>query len=222
MPSEPIAEQNNWTIITSKKQFDQLKNNESFAAIVALSRAVNALRFVQMPLMGHEDDNSPAGLRARFNSLLFSCALFVESYLLVQNLNIHFGHMPEFQALSSVTTKSAEARKLFNSTLNPLRNNFVFHFDIGEVAKQIKTMDFFEPTFVTAMGKSNAQVYYELADVCAMKAFSGPVPTDSYVELEAMHQQTTAASDAILEFVTAAEELIVSVLKSYGWWRQEE
>jgi hypothetical protein len=95
MSIEP-TDMTRWKIVITKEQFDVLKKKEEFWALVALGRAVNELRFVQMPLLHHESDNSPAAMRARYNSLLFSCALFVESYLLVQKLNKHFGHMPEF------------------------------------------------------------------------------------------------------------------------------
>ena len=81
-----------WKIVTTKEKFDALKKKEEFWGLVALCRAVNELRFVQMPLLEHENDNSPAAMRAKYNSLLFSCALFVESVFLVRELNKHFWH----------------------------------------------------------------------------------------------------------------------------------
>src|SRR5882724_10761467 len=100
-----------WRIIIAKEKFDSLKRKEEFWGVVALGRAVNELRFVQMPLLHHQNDNSPAAMRATLNSLLFSCALFVESVSLVQGLNKYFGKMPEFQELAKVTNKSRQAQE---------------------------------------------------------------------------------------------------------------
>ena len=208
-----------WKIVITKGKFDVLKKKEEFWALVTLGRAVNELRFIQMPLLHHENDDSPAAMRARYNSLLFSCALFVEGYLLVQKLNRSFGHMPEFQELTKVTSKSKEARELLNASLFDLRNRLVFHFAIDEIGKQLENLELSEPIFVSAVGKANGQVYYELADLCAARAFSKPLPEDDAAALAAIAKRAEAISDLILEFSTKAEILIVEVLMNQGWHR---
>jgi hypothetical protein len=217
MISEPISEMTRWKIVIKKEQFDELKKKEDFWGLVALGRAVNALRFVQMPLISHENDDSPAAMRAKYNSLLFSSALFVESFLLVQKLNKHFGQIPEFQELSKVTNKSKEAQDLLKSSLLDLRNRLVFHFAIDEIGKQLEQLELSDPIFVTAMGQTNGQVYYELSDLCAVRAFSGPLPQDDAAVLEAMRNRMEAASNLITDFTTQAETFIVTVLQNEGW-----
>jgi len=216
--SEP-TDTTRWKIVITKEKFDVLKKKEEFWALVALGRAVNELRFIQMPLLHHENDNSPAAMRARYNSLLFSCAVFVESYLLVQQLNKHFGHMPEFQDLAKVTSKSKAAQELLKDSLFDLRNRLVFHFAIDEIGKQLENLELSEPIFVSAMGETNGQVYYELADLCAARAFSKPLPEDGSAALAAIAKRAEAISDLILEFATQAETLIVEVLMNEGWQR---
>jgi hypothetical protein len=216
--SEP-TDTTRWKIVITKEKFDVLKKKEEFWALVALGRAVNELRFIQMPLLHHENDNSPAAMRARYNSLLFSCAIFVESYLLVQKLNKHFGHMPEFQDLAKVTSKSKAAQELLKDSLFDLRNRLVFHFAIDEIGKQLENLELSEPIFVSAMGKTNGQVYYELADLCAARAFSKPLPEDDAAALAAIAKRAEAISDLILEFATQAETLIVEILMNEGWQR---
>ena len=216
--SEP-TDTTRWKIVITKEKFDVLKKKEEFWALVALGRAVNELRFIQMPLLHHENDNSPAAMRARYNSLLFSCAVFVESYLLVQKLNKHFGHMPEFQDLAKVTSKSKAAQELLKDSLFDLRNRLVFHFAIDEFGKQLENLELSEPIFVSAMGKTNGQVYYELADLCAARAFSKPLPEDDAAALAAIAKRAEAISDLILEFATQAETLIVEILMNEGWQR---
>jgi CDP-diacylglycerol pyrophosphatase len=56
MNFETASEETRWKIITDKAVFDQLKNKESFWCIVVLGRAINALRFAQMPLLDREHD----------------------------------------------------------------------------------------------------------------------------------------------------------------------
>jgi hypothetical protein len=218
---EPSSDMMRWKIVTTKEKFDILKKKEEFWGLVALCRAVNELRFVQMPLLEHESDNSPAGMRARYNSLLFSCALFVESVLLVRKLNKYFGEMPEFQELAKVTNKSKEARELMNSGLIDLRNTLVFHFDVDEVGRQLAQLELSDPIFVLAMGKSNGQVYYELADLCAVRTFGGPLPQDDADALTALGKRMDAISELIVEFATQAEILIVEVLINEGWHRDD-
>jgi hypothetical protein len=65
-----------------------MKKKESFWALVALGRAVNTLRFVQMPLLEHKDDTSTAGMRAKHNSLLSGSSLFVESFLSLEDVKV--------------------------------------------------------------------------------------------------------------------------------------
>ena len=114
MNTEPSAN-TRWKIVITKDKFDSIKMKEEFWALVALSRAVNELRFVQMPLISHQNDDSPAAVRARYNSLLLSCAVFVESCLLIQKLNKYFGQMPLFQELAQVTSKSNASAQRFCS-----------------------------------------------------------------------------------------------------------
>lgn len=212
-----ISETTRWKIVATKEHFDKVKKEEWFWALVALSRAVNALRFVQMPLIDHENDTSPAGMRAKFNSLLFATALFVESNWLVQKLNKYFWKQKEFQDLANTTNKNKEAMALLDSGFTDLRNTAVSHFALDEIGKQLKDLELNEPIFVQAMGSTNAQVYYELADLCALRTFAGTLPQDEKQALDVLGERMKATADFINEFATAAETFLVSVLESEGW-----
>jgi len=97
----------------------------------------------------------------------------------------------------------------------------VFHFDVDEVGRQLVQLELSDPIFVSAMGKSNGQVYYELADLCAVRTFSGPLPQDEAAALAAVGKRMDAISDLIVEFATQAETLIVEVLMNDGWHRDD-
>ena len=100
MESAEISETTRWKVVAARDHFERLRKQESFWGVVALGRAVNALRFVQMPLIANENDDSPAGARTRYNSLLFAFALLAESVLLVNKLGKYFGRLPKFRVLS--------------------------------------------------------------------------------------------------------------------------
>lgn len=92
-----------WTIEIDKTGFDKLKSDEKFWQLVALSRAVNALRFVQVALLAHsEESDSLHATRTRFNSFFFTCALLYEALRLVERMCKHFHQTPEFAPLHEI------------------------------------------------------------------------------------------------------------------------
>lgn len=206
-----------WKIVTEVDTFRQQKTDEKFAALVTLGRALNALRFVQDAMVAHEGDTSPAGVRARTNALLFSCAIFAEVELLVRQMSKHFRAVPEFMKLTDLTTKNQEATELLNSSLRLLRNKLVFHFDIKQTLEQLATIDLREPSFVSGQGRSNGQVYYDLSDLCALRLFCGPPGASEQEIVRSALKRGPLISDLIIGFSTAADEFLVAALKSLDW-----
>lgn len=220
MHDDSISDAGLWKFVTDEKCFEDLRTNKAFAALVALSRAVNTLRFVQNPLLCHEGHESPAASRARLNSIFFSCAIYAESYLLVQHAKSHFWSLPLFQELEGVTIKNDEAKKLLSWSLTALRNKLVFHFDIDEIGRQLEQMDGTDPTFLEAAGETNDQVHYVLADRCAWKTLHEPLLSKAGAgESPTLEQLSNDISDRIIEFTDAAEKFIADTLKTYGWYR---
>jgi hypothetical protein len=211
-----ITSTTRWTIATSRHNFNRLKKKEDFWCVVALSRAINALRFVHAALLPYATDDSPGAQRARFNSLLFNCALLYEASLFVQKLHKHHGNTAEFKALSAVVS-SKSAKHLLQSHLSDLRNKLVFHFDITEIGKQLQELDLAEPIFVSGMGDTNEHIYLELGDLCAVKTLTkGAFPesaTDT-TDLETLLKTVTSTS---LAFMDAAEQFVLAVLKQEKW-----
>ncbi len=215
MDPEGITETTRWRVVTNKDNFDKLKSVESFWSIVALGRAVNALFFVHQALVVHEDDNSPAAMRAKYNSVLFSCGILFESFVLVQRIGKYFSAVPEFRNLSALMN-SKEARKILESDFSKLRNTLVFHFDPEEVGKQLEKLELSEPTFTSAQGRTNGQVYCELSDLCAFRTLYGPSFPGSDALL-AESEFTRLASKLIVDFSNAAQDLIQASLSATGW-----
>jgi hypothetical protein len=209
-----------WKIRLDKWAFDKLKTEESFWCVVALSRVVNALRFVHSPLE-HYQDESPRAVRVRYNSFFFNCALFREASIFVQELHKHYRNSPEFQAMATIMN-SIEARNLLQDNLAPIRNRLVFHFNIEEIGVQLMKLELKEPIFLSAIGTTNEQVYYELADLCAISTFSGTGFPNNDTDMQAFEQTVLKpliqkTTNLTVQFLTQAELFIVAVLENSGW-----
>lgn len=121
LPGGNSVDPNNWAIEIDKAQFDKLKTQERFWQLLALARAVNTLRFVQVALHAHpEGSESLQATRTKLKSFFFTCALLYEAFLLVQRLPKHFHDNDAFKPLQELL-KEPIATELRNANLNPLR-----------------------------------------------------------------------------------------------------
>ena len=125
-----------WVLTIPKETFEQIKTDPEFCALVTLARAVNALRFVESPILRSDNDDIPGTLRNRYNFLLFTCALFAEIAPLVEGMQKHFKDHRAFQKITAVTN-SKEAHELRKGNLYLVRKKLVFHFDVKEVQRQM-------------------------------------------------------------------------------------
>ena len=118
-----------WTIEIDNARFDKLKSEERFLQLVALSRALNTLRFVQAALLAHpEESDSLQGKNARSSTRFSSpvrCYTKPSSWSSVcASISAKFLSL----ARSNISSKDPTATDLRNSNLNPLRNQLRFHF----------------------------------------------------------------------------------------------
>jgi hypothetical protein len=203
-----------WALEIDKARFDNLRTDERFWQLVALSRAVNTLRFVHAALLAYEhEDDSLRAHRTTYNSFFFNCALLYEALLLVERMCKHFHQVPGFAPLHEIL-KDRTATELRNSNLNPLRNQLTFHFFENEIGTQLVKTDVVP--FVSGEGETNADVYYELADLCTLGAFSG-LHLNEPGALEKLAEQIEATTNLAVMFMDAAEGFLVAVLKADGW-----
>ncbi|MGC1436855.1 MAG: hypothetical protein WA847_13255 [Terriglobales bacterium] len=210
MRGEDVTTTTNWRWVTDDANFARLKADKVFWFVIALARVVNALRFVQMPLLDSEGKDSPSAVRARLNSFFFGCSLFYEASLFVQGLPGPYRTMAEFQSMAAIIN-GKDARNLRDSNLDNLRNKLVFHFDVEEIGKRVQTLQ--HPVFLTATGKANSEVYYEIADACTFVAFKEVSATTDPGSRDLVERVT----DVILAFVDAAELFIKAYLEKEGW-----
>jgi hypothetical protein len=152
-------------------------------------------------------------MRTRYNSLLFTCALFAEATLLVQNLHKHFKQHAKFQEIVRITA-SKEAQMILKANLFDLRNTLVFHFDISEIENQLKALDLDTPIFVSGLGETKYQTYLEMADIAALRILFG---TDFPKDIQKARPIIKSVAELTVQFLTAAENFMVTLLQERDW-----
>lgn len=219
MDSEIIGSATKWKINTDSQNFEKAKKSEAFWSVVALGRAINALLFVNQALIDRKNEASPATVRAGFNQIFFAAALLFESRLLVRTLGEHFSEVAEFRTLSGIIN-GPPVRKFLDSDIARLRNKLVFHFDPQEIGKQLQELPPSEETvFMSAVGRTNGQVHWEIADLCAFNSlYEGTWRRSD--DPSALDETTRTLGSLIGDFTNAAQYLIVKVLSDSGWYKE--
>ena len=201
-----------WTVTISKEKFAKLKSDPEFCSVLALGRAVNALHFVHTPLL-KDDEGTPRDARDRYNSLLFTCALFAEATLLVEKIEkTYFKAHPAFQKVRDAVC-SPEAKAL-RKKLFLLRNTLVFHFDPDQVRDQMESLELENPILVYGLGTEKVDTYHELIDLVAMRSFFGP---DFPGNLPKIRPALKSVSKLVVEFLVAAEDFMVAIFNERRW-----
>ena len=204
-----------WSIETDSERFAELKMQERFWQLVALSRAVSELRFVQYALTSHQqEEESPRANRTRLNSFFLNCSLLFEALLLVQRLPKYFRDNSAFSGLREIL-KDPIATELRNSAIAPVRNWSTFHFDEGQIGAQLVKATT-PHRFVLGQGETNADVHYELADLCTLAIFAESSLDDPNL-VKALEKRIGDVTAIAIRFMDAAENFINEVLKQDGW-----
>jgi hypothetical protein len=221
IPPDPrlnVRPEMKWKIRIDKETFDKLKNEESFWQIVALSRAVNSLRFVQTVLEPYQGDDSPAASLVKYNSFFFICALLYEASNIVQHFGKHHRDLKAYRWMMEIIN-TPEAVDLRKTNLGEIRNKLVFHFDYDEIGNQLAKLELDDPVFVIGKGANHEHkhVYLELADRCVRNAFAGFAVSETDKDIQRMNDLMKQARDLAQEFMFRADDFIVTVLYSSGW-----
>jgi hypothetical protein len=215
-PRWNVRPETKWKFRIDKKTFDKLKNEESFWQIVALSRAINSLRFVQTVLEPFHEDDSPAASLVKYNSFFFTCALLYEASNIVQHFGKHYRDLREYKDMKAVIN-TPEAVDLRNAKLGEIRNKLVFHFDYDEIGIQLAKLELEEPIFVIGKGYDRKHVYMELADLCVRNAFVGFPASDKEEDIQRVKELMKRTTELALLFMFKADDFIVTMLYSHGW-----
>ena len=202
-----------WEVVCDGATFESQRLEPAFQSVVALSRAVNALRFSASALIDVEGDNSPTALRQRINSFLYSSALLFEAFELVERTRNSLAKYSKYQVTLGALLddeKVADVRK----KIAPLRNRGVFHFDPSFIPKRVSVESDGWCRFGQGRGLSVGSSYYDLSDRALLEAFVGGPAEEFKVRYDVLVRDTTTI---LFKFVDGADRLIESALLENGW-----
>ena len=209
-----------WRITCDQNTFKKCLKDGKFPYIVTLARAVNALNSASALLAPSPKIDTPASVRNRINSYLFSAALLYEAIQLTKKMNKVFLRDTVFQSGIKNLLKDPIAQGVERLHLKPSRHAAVFHFDPETFAQTITKKRDEECVFISARGRKNKNLHFAFADVLAVEIHVGLSSEhgDFYAKFEKTVGEMT---DLIIRFSTEANSLIVHYLKEWGFERAD-
>jgi|ERR1017187_7507610 hypothetical protein len=203
-----------WRIECDSAIFEQIKDDESFQQIVALTRAVNSLQFVIDAFVVDDQDISSKASRSRINSFLFGSAILYEGLLLIEKMNHRFGGDEMFRNGLHSLLKDPTARELRKFHMGPARNCAVFHYDSEEFGRIVKSASVHECAFMVGRGNAGRESYFPFADEIATELLMGRASSDEdfYEHLSSVIGSTKVLTIRFIEF---SHTLILKWLKKW-------
>ena len=159
-----------WSIKIPRERFESLRGEESFRQALALGRFLNSFRFVEDSfLQGLRDQ--PAGVRQRITGFFFLAGILYEGLELIKRMAKHFRNFDAWKREMGPILQDPLFDRLFAKSLQPLRNQAVFHFTEDSVVEPLRHCDLDELVFVAGFEERRGEVFYELSDLLALDLF---------------------------------------------------
>lgn len=204
-----------WSITIPKERFESLRDDESFRQALALGRFLNSYRFVQDSfLQGHRDQ--PAGARQRITGFLIMAGVLYEGLELIKRMAKNFRHFEAWKREMGPILKDQLFDRLFSKSLQPLRNQAVFHFTEDAVVEPLRHCDLEELVFVAGFEDRRGELFYELSDLLALDLFIDENGSTSQQlgKAEALMVRTT---EFAIQLTGAAESVLYEYVQSSGF-----
>lgn len=206
-----------WRATCTPRQFDWLKTEPGFAALVALGRCLNQLRFALYVVVGDmPSDSNPFHGRQMTSGVFAVAAALHEGLDLAQkHVGRYFAKYPEFDELKVVWRDKGNRAVLAH--MERLRNTAASHFDPLEVRKGLDALSFVdECIFVEAHTSLQRDTHHRLSDAVALVTFTGE--DTSYSELiDKTRELYLAVARISAQFANAADRLLAAALRDYGF-----
>ncbi|HVF56973.1 MAG TPA: hypothetical protein VM934_12540 [Pyrinomonadaceae bacterium] len=210
-----------WEAYLSKEDFDRIRSDARFGAILRLARVVNSLQFCFNSLVVVSDADTPANQRQRLNSFLFASGVLYEGLKVVRNLTKHFGQRQSFRNGLEKLLDEPVTKKLQGNILKDMRNKSVFHYDEDVAPKTLKILNLESYLFATGVGTHRGGVYYNLADEVVFNFIIGDESKSKEEEEQALREAMKDITDLLTKFVDSADQLIGEVVAEMGWLIRE-
>jgi hypothetical protein len=210
-----ILEGLRWSIRIPRDRFESLRGEESFRQALALGRFLNSFRFVQHAFLQGPRD-LPSGARQRITGFLFLAGVLYEGLGLIKRMARHFRNLDAWKRVMSPILQDQLFDRLSGKSLQPLRNQAVFHFTEDSVVEPLRHCDLDELVFVAGFEDRRGELFYELSDLLALDLFvdeSGST-AQQLTRAEALMERTTQLA---IQLADAAEAVLNEYVQSNGF-----
>lgn len=202
-----------WKVVCEPGQFEALRKREDFHQLATLARLMNALRFAQAAIP-KKPKRTPASARQQINAFFLLAALVFEGWWLVQRMGKNFRSFGSWRTGFQQILRNREYKSLVETSLKSLRNQNAFHFFEEEARQRLAECEIDDQVvFTTGRGTRSSHAYYDLADLLALRTFTGPGIADAELIARA-EPLVTATSNLTVNFLKAGDHLIAEALSS--------
>lgn len=206
-----------WQIVASKEQFEKIKSDIRFPAIIAIARIVSSMRFAQVAFL---DENSAPHvcMRQQKNSIFYIWALLCEGLIAVRNFGQYFPKSEVYKTEFKEYLRQNELVEFERHVLKDMRNTSVFHFDIKRFQNQLSI---FRPAsdVIFAQGSDGGAgtVTYDLADNLTLTSI---IPDHDELFGNNFKKRSEQTLRFLGEYLVLADNLIAETLLDMDWARE--
>ena len=187
--------------------------DKKFAYVVALARAVNALKSAHALMMSTGNKQTPTAIRDRMNSHFFISGILYESLKLIRNMSNVFSGDKSFETSLRPILKDTSGRSLEQMHLKSVRHGGVFHYAPDRFADAIKKTGMTECVFASSIGHKKGDIHYGFADLITAEMTVGGRLDNSVVVKEMMEKTL----NLVKQFIDQSEDFIADQLKGWGF-----
>jgi hypothetical protein len=158
-----------WKVEATTEDFERLRTDEGFAALLSLGRTANLLRSAMSLAMPHDEAAETEANRSKMSAMLLLAGLIAEALPVLERYARLWRSLPAYTEFVLPLTTDSARRALTDQWLRPLRNRAVFHNDPAVSIEGLKPMRPKVPQ-VLAQGTADtfSDVYYPASDAIAV------------------------------------------------------
>ena len=158
-----------WKVEATAEDFERVRADERFAALLSLGRTANLLRSALSLAMPHDETTETVTTRSMMSATLLLAGLVAEALVSLERYGRHWKALPAYSVFVIPLTTDPARKSLTNQWLRPLRNQAVFHNDPVVTIEGLKLMT---PRVPQALAEGTAEtimdVYYPASDAIAI------------------------------------------------------
>lgn len=197
-------------------EFTPHRTSPHFRRLVTLARIVNSLRFTEIAGVEQNHKEGPSPSRQRVSAFLYMAALLYEGLRFAKRIAKDFQGSPAYRTGFSELLRDPEVRSLRDGLLARLRNQAIYHHDDEVAELGLQLLNEPEYVFVSTSGRTNADFYYDLADLTVVRfAINEDLDRGEFYRRFKEEMERTVA--VAFRFSECADRLIVEGLKDLGW-----